>query len=127
MPKYTPQQIFDTVARHLHQQRGRSVDGVQCLYRGPGDLKCAVGCLIPDELYTPDMEGHPIIILLGRNKDLRNLFGTGVMLLSSLQTTHDAVNNWNTDNRFARPNELRVIAHTYKLNPVVIDELWSTT
>lgn len=27
-----------------------------CLYRGPEDLKCAVGCIIPDELYKESFE-----------------------------------------------------------------------
>lgn len=29
---------------------------VKCLYRNPEGLKCAVGQIIPDELYTHDME-----------------------------------------------------------------------
>ena len=31
-----------------------------CAYRGEEGTSCAVGCLIPDELYTPSIEGHGI-------------------------------------------------------------------
>jgi len=30
---------------------------VACLYRSPDGLKCAVGCLIPDDLYDEDQPG----------------------------------------------------------------------
>jgi len=29
-----------------------------CVYRGEEGTSCAMGCLIPDELYTPSIEGH---------------------------------------------------------------------
>lgn len=59
------QQIFDTVVKHLAAQKTRSygtykshgVWSTSCLYHGPNGTKCAVGCLIPDEKYSPDMEG----------------------------------------------------------------------
>jgi hypothetical protein len=58
----TNQEIFDKVARHLLTQGARSMGPngtVQCLYRGSDGLKCAVGCLIPDELYWAGLEQHP--------------------------------------------------------------------
>lgn len=50
------QKIFDTVKAHLLQQGQQSEDSEGCKYRGPGDLKCAIGCLIADEHYTPELE-----------------------------------------------------------------------
>lgn len=59
----TDQEIFDTVARHLLTQNQKSLrvdeDGKIyniCLYRGSNGLKCAAGCLIPDNLYNPEMD-----------------------------------------------------------------------
>ena len=53
---------FHIMARHLLNQ-GRRAKSLapspenSCLYRAPGGLKCAVGALIPDEVYNPNMEG----------------------------------------------------------------------
>lgn len=54
----TEQEIFDTVLAHLREQGEASADssGV-CQYRGPDGTSCAVGCLIPDEMYHPVIEG----------------------------------------------------------------------
>lgn len=50
------QQTFDTVVAHLRRQNAQSMLGESCAYRGDGGLKCAVGCLIPDDRYTTDIE-----------------------------------------------------------------------
>lgn len=58
-----------------------------CVYRGPGGLKCAVGHVIPDEVYDPKMEGlHIYQIVSG--------YSLGVSVeeqreLYSLQEAHD--------------------------------------
>ena len=56
MKQLTKQQVFDRVAQHLLAQMEKSEADGCCLYRGPGGLKCAIGCLIPDECYRDDME-----------------------------------------------------------------------
>jgi hypothetical protein len=54
------QEMFDRVVTHLLTQNARSSHflktGEQCLYRGPEGRMCAIGCLIPDEIYNPEME-----------------------------------------------------------------------
>ena len=46
------------IATHLAAQRGQAVSADKaCRYRGDGGRMCAVGCLIPDEEYDPEMEG----------------------------------------------------------------------
>lgn len=54
------QEIYDKVKAHLLTQgkksEAKTISG-QCLYRSPDGLQCAAGCLIPDELYDPEMEG----------------------------------------------------------------------
>lgn len=96
----TNQELFDTVAVHLLKQNESSVDeGGGCLYRS-GDLKCAVGVLIPDELYSSDIEGISVGKLYGgayfisaRKKVTDWLFTTfsenQIKFLTELQDIHD--------------------------------------
>lgn len=51
------QKAFDTALNGLRKQGRRSMNGWQCAYRGVGGLKCAVGFLIPDDKYSPIVEG----------------------------------------------------------------------
>jgi len=45
--------MLDTIATHLAKQRGRAVnDSEGCMYRAPGGLMCAFGCLIPNSEIT---------------------------------------------------------------------------
>ena len=59
------QQHFDTVLAHLRKQGKRSTYGNRgCAYRGTDNTKCAIGALLPDELYDPKMENRPVDNLL---------------------------------------------------------------
>ena len=52
------QGIYRHVRRHLLEQgRCSTRPNVGCAYRGEGGAACAVGCLIPDERYSDDLEG----------------------------------------------------------------------
>lgn len=53
-----PITIFEIVEKHMLKQKKQSVNsgGMKCAYRGVDGLKCAVGCLIKDEFYRPDIE-----------------------------------------------------------------------
>ena len=62
----TEQEIFDTVLAHLRKQGKASTNHLNgCRYRGEGGTACAVGCLIPEELYDPVIEGLVVEQLLG--------------------------------------------------------------
>lgn len=55
------QDIFKRVVRNLRAQGRRAVkvDKIgkeRCCYRAPDGCKCAIGGLIPDELYDPQMD-----------------------------------------------------------------------
>lgn len=51
------QEIFDKVLEHLRKQGGLSLnEHGKCCYRGNHGNKCAIGVLIPDELYKSRME-----------------------------------------------------------------------
>jgi hypothetical protein len=127
MDKMTPktaQQIFDHVTVHLltqmkqsmtHVNRtamGGSDDGsktipiLTCAYRGDDGTKCAVGSLIPDELYSRSLEGMCI-----SSADVRTVLArVGIVhhdqlwLVGMLQTVHDswAPERWR--------DELRIVA-----------------
>ena len=91
----TAQEVFDKVYWHLLRQGRRSMleheKGEICAYRGEGGTKCAVGCLIPDDAYSPSMEGLGVH-QLRRSGDNNPLTAIGLehfYLLRSLQSVHD--------------------------------------
>jgi hypothetical protein len=72
-PKGWPsKKIFKVVSQHLLRQNAKSLlpekmraSGktftTTCAYRGEEGRKCAVGCLIPDNKYTEDLEGLGVL------------------------------------------------------------------
>lgn len=98
------------IAWHLAGQRAKSCKpdllnrrGATCLYRDPVGRKCAVGVLIPDSLYAPNMEmgvlyflpgGRPEAIASGIGEHLIGFFGGDAVearcVLTSAQHYHDA-------------------------------------
>jgi len=105
VPLPTPmsnQQIFDIVQKHLLSQNKKSlltckpeINGIAntCAYRSEDGCKCAIGCLINDELYSPSLEGLGIetnklkIVLYAANIDRDK----SLPLLKSLQQCHDSL------------------------------------
>lgn len=75
---------------HIKKEfKGKSVnDGESfCMYRGPGDRKCAVGMFIPDDKYLQNMEGCSYI-----SKELdsvRQYMPLDRQGMSRLQDIHD--------------------------------------
>lgn len=103
------QEAFDRVVEHLLTAKKRSVDvnGNYCLYRSPDGGACAVGALIPDELYHPDMDsraaqeaggGTAIYLIIDKFPGLAALFSNvNLNLLSALQRIHDDTGNWDQE------------------------------
>lgn len=98
----TPQEIFNKVVTHLFDQGGKSEHGGLCRYRDPYGNSCAVGCLIPDEIYDPGIEGAGLRGLTERRfhserqlKLVKVLERSGIAeptlrkLLERLQSVHD--------------------------------------
>lgn len=86
------QEIFDKVAAHLLSQMKRSQNSTGCAYRGADDTKCAVGCLIPDALYSPDMELKRVWTLFRAFPDAMVASGLSEadsQFLDQLQSVHD--------------------------------------
>lgn len=101
------QQVFDKVALHLLKQNARSLakeasGGAaqgDCAYRGENGLMCAVGCLIPDDLYDPETEGTTASNIIACDVRLQVLFEPEVasyFFLDKLQNIHDVepVQDW---------------------------------
>lgn len=82
----TPQEVFDFVTEHLLTQGKQSYQG-SCLYRGPNRTACAVGCLLTDEEYTPNMEGVSAYDL--QVHLLSSFWKEHQRLLQDLQSAHD--------------------------------------
>jgi len=81
----TKQEVFDTVVSALIKQGHPSIDtSGGCLYRGPDGLKCAIGHLIPDNVYTPDMEN-----VSADHLAFTKTLGVDVKFVEDLQRAHD--------------------------------------
>ncbi len=123
----TPQEIFDKVAKHLFTQGCRSAEldedtDSACLYRGPEGRMCAVGVLIPDELYNTDMEYMNAAYLIGNvGSPFPAWMKANENLLHSLQISHDRSHNWL--NSEAMRERLRAVATQYALSSAVLDGL----
>jgi len=111
------QEIFDTVVTHLYTQ-GKQADNGEggCMYRTDEGLKCAVGCLIPDDQYHPSMEGTPVDLL---GALLPAYLCSHVNLLDALQTVHDSPDIWKDE--VAMAGSLRWIARKEGLSDKVLD------
>ena len=84
----TKQETFNIVANHLLTQNRQSLNEIGlCMYRGPDNLKCAIGCLIADEDYYPAMEHNNIAWLL--EKGYLKKFLDHIVLLEELRKVHD--------------------------------------
>jgi hypothetical protein len=108
----TAQELFDRVSLHLLAQNSRSVDVTgRCRYRGCGGRMCAIGVLIPDQLYGSWMDFNegmsaPLIRVL-------ETVGLGhhLDICEELQLLHDAAEPclW--------PNKLSKLAYKFGLEP----------
>jgi hypothetical protein len=91
------QEAFDIMVQHLRNQgkQSRLVNSTICAYRTSDGLKCAVGALIPDEMYSNKMEMIGIYNLVVNSNDfseLGELFtNINLELLSEMQNIHDSI------------------------------------
>jgi hypothetical protein len=73
MARFNKQRIFNKVANHLLTQLDKCMDsGSNCQYRARGK-SCAVGCLIPDSLYTPAIENNGMGVIVNVEDDNNGL------------------------------------------------------
>lgn len=114
MPLYTLQQAFDIAALGMLNQgeKSRNHTGT-CMYRGDHGRKCAVGFLIPDELYQKCFDSG---VELADINDFVDIVGEGeyYQFLARMQETHDAyrVPEWS--------KQLKYVAKLFNLNDDVV-------
>lgn len=88
-------EIKAEVIKRLREQGFLAMEEGMCRYRTPQGLKCAVGVLIPDELYSGSMEGYGVGTLFTEFPHvMETLFPYHLMeevkyLLIQLQNIHD--------------------------------------
>jgi len=148
------QQIFDKVATHLFTQGRRAtqfgpgrpnID--KCVYRNDEGETCAIGCLIPADLYNPVIEGFGVnMTVASQGVDLpygarvfreilltrRILTGryeedlVTTQLLGELQAVHDDVLSYNgmvTQHQIdAVYDALHEVAYSYSLETQALNE-----
>lgn len=117
LPK-TAQEIYDTVAEHMLKQNQRStllsIAGYDaCAYRGMDGLKCAAGCLIPEEIYQVIFEGYSWPEMISDFDFPKDHWE----LITKLQNIHDHIDpkNWRKG--------LTIIANSYSLNTDVLNNI----
>lgn len=90
----TNQEAFDGVWNHLITLKSpKSMVGTHCKYRGNLGAKCAIGALLPDNLWTPGIEGYKIKRLVDIVPEIKEFFGpVEISLLDQLQLAHDMNN-----------------------------------
>ena len=107
----TDQETFDKVKKHLlTQNRVSYLVYHGCMYKGPDGLKCAVGCLIPDEIYDVSIERMPVSKLVHLNNKVADFLKQfNLPLLESLQYVHDSLSPhiW--------PKKLKEVAEKFEL------------
>lgn len=103
----TAQELYETVVLHQRKQgqkshvplswseepgKTKNIIDYACRYRSPDGMQCAIGCLIPNQDYKPEMEGASLDDLV--KSDLLGLklsaeFYKNRRLLNTLQDIHD--------------------------------------
>lgn len=120
------QEVFNTVYTKLRAQGKRSIvlerKHQRCVYRGRGNTRCAIGHLIPDELYTKELEGQVVGRLcydpekVNINVVLATLFGEltkqDYSFLNALQQAHDY---WTKETLDALDAAFREVAKQFDL------------
>ena len=114
-PKLSAQETFNKVTTHLLAQGVSSMSSVAAAgrYRSEDGKKCAVGCLIPDQIYSPSMEkcGSDLKALSGF-PGMSNLLDQQT-LLRELQKLHDL----NATDFFSEKKpQMRQIARKFNLS-----------
>lgn len=113
MEEITEQEIFNKVWLGMKSQDFQKsmhpIYGDLCAYRGEFVRKCAVGHLLSDEEYLPEMEGKSVEVLLEEGL-LPERWIPWVRMLKLLQQAHD---NWGSNGknsliRFAQKNNLTI-------------------
>ncbi len=128
MQTYTAQQLFDTIVTGLLKQGKRSFEhcgkrGItnfeneeRCMYRSAEGFKCAIGHVITNEDYDPEMEDISSTVLFEKFPVLSYLIPHADML-RELQSIHDygIPLDW--------PADFTNVAEDFGLDPAIINTI----
>lgn len=84
------QKAFNKAVKFLLKQNVQSVgkSGYICAYRGQNNTRCGAGCLIPNSLYSVDMEGDICTPLSLAGWTIGRL-GYDISFVRKIQRIHD--------------------------------------
>jgi hypothetical protein len=86
----TMQKLFNRIVRHLLKQNAQAMLHGSCMYRAPDGKRCAVGGVLPNRLYKPNMERKSYDFLVQSFPEVGEHFGVeNKDLLSACQRVHD--------------------------------------
>jgi len=86
---FTKQKMIDVINEKFTI---KSEAGGKCAYRGTDNARCAVGCFIPDDIYTPamdDMSDSSAWIMLQKYPQLQPLMPLDSNAMGYFQKHHD--------------------------------------
>ena len=94
--------LIDIVETKLLKQGTKSIRGTEniyigsCALRGTDGMKCAIGWLVPDDVYTPDLDAveDPVLELIATGnyeKCFGEQFYEKTEILQELQYVHDHI------------------------------------
>lgn len=116
------QEIYDKVCKHLAKQKTRAMNdgaGGGCAYRADDGKKCAVGCLIPYNIWKKEVlangvnTGNGVDDLMTCSNWAKKEFRGHEYLLCDLQHNHDVA--WHTAESLRE--YLAATAKEYKIKP----------
>ena len=114
------QELFDAAYTHALSmpELARIYRNTASRYRAPNGQRCLIGAMIPDELYSPEMEDltvnqlcfkpefRPIMINIGLiGEETEDYYAKRITFLSELQQCHDAAKS--VEDMFVRLEQLR--------------------
>ena len=102
------------MAKHLLTMKEPSLVNYMCAYRGSNNQKCAIGVLIPDKMYTPDMEGQSVYSSHSLVRTALRVLGYNAIFCHRLQEIHD-------EYFIHRVERLRALAADEGLDTTVLD------
>jgi hypothetical protein len=132
----TPQQIFDYVLQFLWDQNALSKSGSACLYLGPNNTRCAVGCLMTTEEaewadtiksnWSPDLGVSVNALVENFGAPLRPFFKKNASLLLILQRIHDNIIeglSFRAELTHRFRSSFNAYQHAYDLNDTLLKKL----
>ena len=126
----TAQQVFNRVWKwFIIDKHKPAINESSCVYRGNLDprspLRCGIGCVLPDALYSPELEGRCIDQLVSAGSpysspEFKAFFAQcDLTMLWDIQSAHDQIARTDTIARFytALAHALTEVQVKYNLLP----------